>query len=50
MTEAAIDTGLLGDLYVSLGEPVTATGDRRRVGRARLPQAVRRLDLGRLRS
>jgi cytochrome c-type biogenesis protein CcmF len=26
MTEAAIDTGLLGDLYVSLGEPVSQTG------------------------
>ena len=26
MTEAAIDTGLFGDLYVALGEPVTETG------------------------
>ena len=26
MTEAAIDTGFLGDRYVSLGEPVTAKG------------------------
>ena len=46
MTEAAIDTGLLGDLYVSLGEPVRQA--RRRLGRARVQQAVRRLDLGRL--
>ena len=27
MTEAAIDTGLTRDLYVSLGEPVTDKGD-----------------------
>ena len=44
MTEAAIDTGLFGDLYVSLGEPVD--GDA--WARAHLPQAVRDLDLGRL--
>ena len=44
MTEAAISTGLFGDLYVSLGEPRR----RRRVERARLPQAVRHVDLGRL--
>ncbi len=43
MTEAAIDAGFTRDLYVSLGEPVGAALDR-----ARLRQAVRRLDLGRL--
>jgi cytochrome c-type biogenesis protein CcmF len=44
MTEAAIDTGLLRDVYVSLGEPI----DERRLERARVLQALRRLDLGRL--
>ena len=44
MTEAAIDSGLTRDLYVSLGEAASATA----LGRAHLPQAVRRLDLGRL--
>ncbi len=42
MTEAAIRSMLTGDLYVSLGEPV----DGSRVERARLPQALRHLDLG----
>ena len=46
MTEAAIDTGIFGDLYVSLGEPVGGE----RLGRARLLQALRQLDLGRLRA
>ena len=45
MTEAAIDAGLHARLYVSLGEPVATA---RRLERARLRQAVRRLDLGRL--
>jgi cytochrome c-type biogenesis protein CcmF len=45
MTEAAIDTGLTRDLYVSLGEPL----DEPDLDRARLRQALRRLDLGRLR-
>ena len=44
MTEAAIDTGFTRDLYVSLGEPV----GRQRLDRARVRQALRRLDLGRL--
>jgi cytochrome c biogenesis factor len=43
MTEAAIDTGLTRDLYVSLGE----SAGRQDLDRARLPQALRRLDLGR---
>ena len=47
MTEAAIDTGLTRDIYVSLGEPLDGEGARR-VERARPLQAVRRLDLGRL--
>ena len=46
MTEAAIDTGLTGDLYVSLGEPIE--GDTWAV--RDLSQAVRDLDLGRVRA
>ena len=48
MTEAAIDTGLFGDRYVSLGEPVSDKGIGGRMGAAPVHQAVRRLDLGRL--
>ena len=44
MTEADIEAGFAGDLYVSLGEP----GREQRVGRAHLPQALRQLDLGRV--
>ena len=44
MTEAAIDSGLLRDLYVSLGEPL----DWGSVERTAVPQALHRLDLGRL--
>ena len=44
MTEAAIDTGLTRDLYVSLGEPVDGSAWIVRV----YVQALRRLDLGRL--
>ena len=35
MTEAAIDAGIVGDRYVSLGEPVTANGTLAR-GRVRI--------------
>jgi cytochrome c biogenesis factor len=45
MTEAAIDAGFTRDVYVSLGE---AARQLRRMERARLLQALRRLDLGRL--
>jgi cytochrome c-type biogenesis protein CcmF len=45
MTEAAIDAGFTRDVYVSLGEPLDK---RRRLERAGLLQALRRLDLGRL--
>jgi cytochrome c-type biogenesis protein CcmF len=44
MTEAAIDPGSTRDLYVSLGEPV----DGGALDRARVREALRRLDLGRL--
>ena len=45
MTIAAIDVGLLGDRYVSLGEPLERR-PRWPMERAHLPQAVHRLDLG----
>jgi cytochrome c biogenesis protein CcmG/thiol:disulfide interchange protein DsbE len=50
MTEAAIDAGFVRDVYVSLGEPIDRLTARGRMGRPCLPQALRRLDLGRLRA
>ena len=46
MTNAAIDSGITGDIYVSMGEPV----DRRRVDHPRLFEAIHHVGVGGIRA